>query len=322
MANFDLAPKRVIINSPDQHALQYFNIKANGAWEKVANAANNPTAKILRISGFGDLFASTVTKARGAKGIAGVPEISTLTFGAGFLTTIGAGNQFTLRLDFTSSTLDSENANWDGRFGRPRYLTGLVKAGDTVTTLATRIKEMIEEDQNLMEVYLQSVSSAAGVLTLTTRGGNIKVKAYVEEDRVNAVQAITQAAFEGRGSFEQLKTVRIETPVTNEPYTIDGVQLPIKGQLYSNYQVDFTVTRPDLSGASVANEGPVKGIYSLELFINQTSCAAYIAELTKWLNANVANRTMYTATTAGATVNETPTVATAVDITPFTTGLV
>lgn len=322
MSNFQLAPMRVIINSETQHALEYFNIKANGAWEKVADPANNPTAAILRISGFADLFAGKVTKARGAKGIASLPEISTLTFAANFLTAIGAGNQFTLVLDFKSTNLEVENANWDARYGRKRFLTCIVEAGDTVTTLAARVAEVIEEDQNLMEVYLSDVTSALGVVTLSTKRGGLSVKAYVEEDALNAVQAVTQPAFGGRGSYEILKTVRIETPARVYPHSMDDKELPVEGHLYSNYEVHQTVARPDLSGPSVANEGPISGSYGFELFVNQTNCPAFITDLTKWLNANVANRTMYPATTAAAAVADTPTVTTVVSITPFTTGLV
>lgn len=321
MANFQLDPKRVVINSPEQHPLQYFNVKANGAWEPVVVAADQPAADILVISGFAKLFSGQVTKAIGRKGIAALPQISTLTIGAGFAAAIGTDKEFTLKLQFKSLNLESENANWDGKFGRPRTFPFIVKSGDSVTDIATRIVNVLKLDQNLREVYLSEISNAAGVITFKTKHGGLELKAYVEET-TTATFAITQPAFGGRGSYEVMKNVRIETPARIYPYSFDTAEIPVKGQLYSSYEFYQTVQRPDLSNSSVANGGPVAGSYGFEMFINQTTSASVITAITKWLNANVPSRTMWPATTPAGTIGETPTVQSAIAADPYTTGLV
>lgn len=326
MANFQLASKRLIINSPEQHPIDFFNLKANGAWEKVTDPATFATATIMRIAGYGDFFAENsgkgTIKARGAKGIASVPEIATLTITADFITAIGVGNEFNLELQFKSTALEVENANWDARFGRTRTLPFIIDAGETPTTLAAKIIETIEYDQNLVEVYLASATAALGVVTFTTKRGGLNIKAKVFETATGLTFAVTQPGYAGRGSYEYLKTVRIETPANIYPHSMDDHEIPVKGQLYSNYELHQVVERPDLSNGSVANGGPIQGKYGWELFINQTSASAVIALITPWINANVPHRTMYGATSAADSLTETPTVATAKAITPFATPIV
>ncbi len=321
MSNFQLDPKRVVINSPEQHELEYFNLIANGSWEKVTLPDDQPTAKVLVISGFAKLFSNQVTRAIGRKGIASLPQISTLTLTTAFITAIGVGNELTLKLRFRSSNLESENANWDGRFGRPRTFPFIINVGETVTTLATRIRQVLDEDKNLTQMYLSSITNSEGVITFATKRGGLELVAFFEETATGVTSAIIQPAFGGRGSFEVMKNIRIETPARVYEYSADTAQLPIKGILYSSYELYQTVQRPDLSNASVANGGPISGSYGFELFINQTSCPALIADLTKWINANVAGREMYTATTPIDTLNEAAVVTAVVDVTPFTIGL-
>lgn len=326
MANFQLGSKRVIINDPEQHPIDFFNIRANGSWERVTDPADFATAKIMRIAGFGDFFAEQngkgAVKARGAKGIASLPEIATLEIAAGFINAIGVGNEFNLVLHFKSTNLEVENANWDARFQRKRTLPILIVAGETPTTLATKIVNTIQHDHNLLEVYLESATSNAGTITLTTKRGGLNVKAYVEETATGLTFTVTQPGFGGRGSYEMLKTVRIETPANTYPYSMDDREIPIKGHLYSNYEIHQVVERPDLAHATVANGGPVQGKYGFELFINQNTCASVIALITPWINANIPHRTMYPATTPAGTINETPIVATAKGTAPFAVPIV
>lgn len=357
-----LGKKQLIINDASQAPLLFFSILAGGTRRLVEtdddyqttnpfdNLATSPDtqsgaegadflpaevdstsslvaqADMLRIVGFADLVGANIASVVGTKGVPDQKQVSTLTF---VISSVVVGEEIIVELKFASENFEGDFASHLSDYKLKRSLVLVVKAGDTATLLAERL---VADINSIAESGWQSyltASNVAGVVTLTSTKGSVSFKAVAKGSAIDAAHATatfatTTVGYPGRNTYDQLKGVRLETSASVYPHAPASVagQLPIKGHKYSTYTIKKIVTRPDLVGFNDLNQEP-SGKYELELIINETTCAAYITALTTWLNANVAVRTMYTATTANAAIAaENPSPTSVVDsAAPFTTGL-
>lgn len=279
-------------------------------------------ADMLRIVGFADLVGADIQEVIGFKAVPGQNQISTVTFTVGSLK---PGEEIKVDIDFSASDLRGEFATYFSDYKRKRSFVITAKTGDDAPAIATKLVNDIKALKDSGWSSWIDATSNAGVVTLTGADPNIAFSVSVDGDAagVTATVAVTQKNYEGRGTWEQLKSLRLETVLCpyGEPVKID--QVPIRGAKYSQYKIIKRVSRPDLAGLDgTINTVPV-GDFELELFVNE-SLTGYISDLTKWLNANVAKRTMYTATSASSVLSgDSATVVTSVDSTPpFTNPLV
>ncbi len=301
---------------------------AEGAGYLPASPADDETiaqADMLRILGFGDLIGSEITEVIGAKGVTGVAQISTITF---TVNSVVVGDEIEVALDFQSDALEGEFASHASDYKRKKIFTLVVAAAETATTLATKLVNDINGIIDSGWARWITVTSAAGVVTLTVTRPTIQVTATFSGTGVAAATlaaafAVTTAGYGGRNTHAQLKSLRLET--VNGPYaeTNKTLQVPLSSAKYSSYLIKKTVSRTDLSGFSGGLNSVPSGTFELQIFVNE-SLSAYILALTKWLNANVARRIMYTSTTAAAVLaGDSATTATTVDATEtFLTPLV
>jgi hypothetical protein len=231
-----------------------------------------------------------------------------------------------LPLYFESDNTEAEmasGANYLYTFRRPRYYSVFIAAGETATTLAAKIRDAVNADQYKTQVTL-TATSAAGVVTLTARSNGLRF--YINTDNVsgtsygNAVTsghvtqtfATTQNGYEGRGTYQQLKTVRLQTESNVYPYSPDLKQQAINnGNLYSTYRITQLIQRPDLGGNVGLNAIPT-GTFEYLLYVNQTGANTAGVKLDTWFNANSLVLVQYGATTANAAITaEVPTTGVA-----------
>jgi hypothetical protein len=298
---------------------------AEGAGFNPAAVATDETiaqANLLRILGFGDFEGADIVEVLGAKGVAGVKQVSTLTLSA---LTATAGTELIVDIEFASADLRGEFASHLSDYKRKKSFVVPILAGDTVTTVAARLVADIQGIIDAGWAAWITASSAAGVVTITSTDAEITFKITTRGTAVvTAAFATTTAGYEGRNTYEQLKALRLETVNCAYGEEFKTKQVPQKGAKYSSYIIKKTVSRPDLVGLTGALGSIPSGVHEFEIYINEATAASVITELTKWLNANVAKRTMYTSTTAAGVLGGDPVDAqTVVDSTePFTTGLI
>jgi hypothetical protein len=287
---------------------------------QISDAAAVAQADFLRILGFGDFDKADIIDVVGAKGVAGQKQVSTITLSA---LTATAGTELIVDLEFQSADFRGEFASHLSDYKKKKTLVVPILSGDTVTTVASRIVADIQGIIDSGWAPWLTASSAAGVVTLTSTDPLVTFKAtFGGTAVVTAVFATTSAGFEGRNTYHQLKGLRLETVLGEYVEDFKAKQVPVKGAKYSSYIIKKSVSRPDLSGIQGALNNIPTGVFEYELFINESSASSIITELTKWLNANVAKRTMYTATTAsGVLGGDSSTTASTVASSPFTTGL-
>lgn len=283
-----------------------------------ASTSNGETvakADMLRIVGFADLVGSDIQEVIGFKAVSGQKQISTLTFS---VSNLQAGEEVIVDIDFAVSDLRGEFATHLSDYKRKRSFVIVTQAGDDAGKIAARLANDLKSIKESGWAAWIDATVNSNVVTLTGSDNNLSFTVRVNggTSGVSATFATTQKNYEGRGTWEQLKSLRLETVLCpyGEPVKID--QVPIRGAKYSHYKIIKRVSRPDLAGLDgTINTVPV-GDFELELFVNE-SLSGYIADLTKWLNANVAKRTMYTAQSASAVLSgDSATVATSVDSTP------
>ena len=374
MGNFQLGPKRLIVNDPSQVPFLFFAVLAGGKKNLVeadddfgladVNLTTSPDtqtaegadiaigdadaqiaakdvvdeeavakADMLRILGFGDFQANDpisgdkIIKASGAKGVPAQKQAGTITFGGSAIAN-HVGKTLNILLKVESINLEGQFSSHLSDYRETKYIGIDIEAGETASTLASKLVSQIEQEHEQGFDTLVTATVAGAVVTLTAKTATLTFKAAFEGTQgaeLTAVYAETVPQYEGRNTHEQLKTVRLQTPSTVCPYPEEFVseQIPLKGALYSSYKIVKEVNRPDLQGSTVSGGSGTRGQYEFEIFLNESTCSREITNLTKWLNANVANRTMYAATTAaGVLAPEVPVVEVATDdAAPYATGL-
>lgn len=341
MSNFSLGFKSQIVNSESQNIARFFKLKTNGnGYELVGTSAsftgdastpgteanNIANADRVVIDGFVTLDKGKIKNAIGAKGIVSQKPEIVLTFGVNNVTEI---SQFNLKLKLTSPNFDSELARWDANFERSFNYPLIAKPGDTPADIIARLKESILADTFQYRPYFAIVAEDATTITLTTNADAFGMEAIAEGESVNQGKvtvsyAVSKAGYEGRNNWDTLKGFRVETEATLQPLNPNDIQrqgLPVPGTLYTSLTFDKDVERPELHGSVMAN-GKQTGDYSFQLFVNQ-GLSTYLLSLTSWINANVASRSFYPATTP-ALATASPEVVnnfTAVAAAPYTQGL-
>lgn len=341
MSNFSLGFKTQIINTNTQNVARFFKLKTGGAGYEflgtsddfVGDATDDQTDAYLLanadrvvIDGFVTLDKGKVKNAIGAKGVpAQKPEI-VLTFGTNTPTAL---QEFTLALTIKSFIYDSEFARPDSDYERTFFYPLIVKAGDTPATVIARFENALTEEKFEERPYIKVVSKTTTTITLTTEssGHEIVAKASgeaVSAGKVTVSSAVSKVGYEGRNNYEILKNYRMETEATLQPFNVNDIKrqgLPIPGALYTSITLSKDFTRDELSGSTMVNQ-TISGDAAFELYINQ-DLTKYILALTSWINANVANREYYAATTPALATASPEVVAkyTAVAAAPYTTGL-
>ena len=341
MSNFSLGFKTQIINSNTQHTARFFKLKANGnGYEFLGtsddytgnpatagtNAALLAAADRVVIDGFVTLDKGKIKNAIGAKGVPGQKPAITLTVATNAVTEL---SQFNLKLTLRSQNFDSELARWDSNYERTFHYPLIVKPGEAPAAVIARLKAAIETDTFQDRPYFRITADTATTLSLTTQAPAHEIIASAEGDAVTAGKvavsyAVTAIGYEGRNNYDTLKGYRVETEATLQPLNPNDIQrqgLPLQGKLYTSITMEKDVERPELHGSTMTN-GTQFGDYAFELYINQ-ELTQYLLALTSWINANVASRRFYPATTPALataspeTVQSFSTVAAA----PFTSGL-
>lgn len=340
MANFKLGFKSQIINSETQNIARFFAKTANGfdhlgtnlefegdATDAESNAAIFATADRLHIDGFVTLDKGSILEAIGAKAVPAQLHQKKAAFAVTGITEV---EQFILNITLKSINYDSEFARWDANYQRTFKYPLIIKPGETADKIAERLNAVLEEEEFQERPYIKVEALAGNEITLTTSDPGVTIHLRAEGEavlhgRVSLTATDVQVGYEGRNTFEQLKSFRIETPASLRPLDVNNATrdgLPLKGGKYTSITFTKGVEREELHGSAMA-DGIQKGEYSFQLFIHE-SLSQYILAITSWLNANVAKRTMYKATTAvQATASpEAVDTATAVAAAPYTAVLV
>lgn len=280
-------------------------------------------ADLLRILGFGDFTAADTIKVVGEKGILPVKQVATVTF---TVNSPEAGEEINLEVKLNDAGFRGEFATHLSDYKRVKRFAVLLSASDTATTVAAKIKAQIDSEIESGVYYPLSASAAAEVLTLTSTDARVTFTAKLSSDSAESVSvafAVTTPGYEGRNVYSQLIGIRSEAAVYPYMEAAKQDQFPIDGAKYSKYVFTKRVSRPDLAGLAGGLNSVPTGDFELVLYVNE-SLTSYITDLTAWINANVAVRTMFTATSASAAIaGESGTTVTSVDSSaPYTNPIV
>lgn len=352
-------PNVLIVNSAAQAELVFLAVLASGAKRPVesgdnfgasyANLSTSPdtqtaegtgyspigtdaasgleiaNADMLRITGFGDFLKGEVIRAEGSKGILPQKQVSSVLFA---VSSPVAGTEVTLEVALVGNSFAGELASYSSDYKKLIRKTTVVKAGDTADDIANRFVAQFQSDSYRNgDLYLTAAKGATATVVFTAvdprNTFTFKLTGSAPDaGTVSQTTTVNTPGFPGRNDWNQLSGLRLETVMYPYAEQSNVLQLPIRGAKYSRYVITKTVSRPDLKGLDgTINTVPV-GNFQWEIYINE-ALSQYIIDLTRWLNANVPVRVMYTATTAAAAIAaENPTPTTAVGTTPYQTPLV
>jgi hypothetical protein len=296
MANFQVGPKVVVINNPADFPLVSHTKNANGAY--VRDAVFSANAHRIVVEGFAQLDGGKTKNMVLTRGVAGQPQVSTVTFGGALYQ---AGDLVYITINARSENLEADFQRPDGTYVKEQTYQLMVRAGEGANQLAARLNLLIGLDAALGRNIVTS-AVAGPVVTLTGLGNGIRFTATaagipITNGNITVAAVVTQVAFEGRNTWLQLNRLRPQTPARMTPYGgIDAREIPLPGILYTSFHVTKSVERPDLQGDTTAN-GDVTAKFSYEIYLNQTTCAAAIANLILWGDQNADIFVKYNATT-------------------------
>lgn len=317
MANFQIAPHMTVINKADKLKLLFYTLLSSG-YQQTAIPVDDPgttgvdehkaaieNASLLRILGIGDFPGDKIKSLRAQRGIPGTKEVSTFT-----LSTSGmqAGKECFVIIKQISTDLPPELQGPDPRdYSKPHRYQIVTKAGDTATSIASRLKTEVDAEDTGITFRLFDMSVAGGVLTFTSRHEALTLEVRVEGEAVDAgivsgVHAVTTKGYPGRGNYHALKTWRIETDANSYPYALHREELPETDAVYTSLLIRATVERPDLSGSSMVNDGPIKGEFEWHLYINE-KLTAEIRDLVAYFEAKAAEKAFHPAKTSATAGN-------------------
>jgi hypothetical protein len=337
MANFQLAPKLYIANTKKDLTLLFFTLAAGG-FKQATIPADDPNttgtnehtsavaaADLLKIVQSGDFLASNIKEFSAARAVPGTKQVEEVTFAG---SSLKAGSIGSLKVTFSSVDKPSHLMNYDARdYSRSERFQIVINAGDT----PTKVAELVEKQINALAYKLKlegftTVRSGAK-LTLTAIDETIRLKAELSMENPDSNLSITtntvSKQYTGRGTHHELKTWRIANDTNSRPYAGTGPydgnsnELPVEGRLYSSFLIKQSVERPDLSGSSMVNDGPIKGDFEWHLYINE-ELKEEVQDIVTFFEANATVKNFYPAKTANeATAAETPEA----DSTNFLAGL-
>jgi hypothetical protein len=293
--------------SPDTQAGEGASFNPVGADEVAANT-DIADADMMEIVGFGrfEKLASdrnAVQTITGAKAVSAQAQASTITVTEpGTLT---PGTTTIIAMKFASSGLIGEFASWFSDYKKVKYYNIDTVAGDSVTTIADRFVATVQQDLDGLVGNLIRVSNVAGVITIICLSDQIYVESVVSSGIDVAAGdlafawAIVVAWYGGRNTWEQIKSMRLQTSASVHPYTQEQIsdQIPLKNAKYSSYLLSMNWNRPDLQGGTVMNQS-ISGSSKFHVFVNEASGANYILALAAWCNqTSGATLVQYTSTT-------------------------
>lgn len=333
MANFQLAPKLYIANRKKDLTLLFYALAAGGFQqnaalpaEAVARKAAIEGADLLKILQSGDFPEGDITDFSASRGVPGTKHVLDATFGGAGLV---SGAKGWLHVKYTSEDKPSELMTYDARnYSRAESFQIIIPAAATPASVRDLIMSQIDAlAYKLRLEKFTAVKKDAATITFTANDPTLTLQVSLqmegEPGGLTLATATTAAPYTGRGNFHALKTWRIANDTNTRPYAGTGPydgnsnELPEEDGLYTSLLITKSVKRPDLSGSSMVNDGPITGEFQFHLYVNE-ALTQEIKDLVAYFEAKAVQKSFYVArTSAAATAKETP-EATSVN---FLTGL-
>jgi hypothetical protein len=318
--NFQLAPKLYIANTKQDLTLLFFVLAASG-YKHEAIPADDPAttgvdehkaaiqgADLLKIKEWGDFYAANIKELRAARAVPGTKEVVEVTFAG---TALKAGSEGYLVVEFESVDKPSALMNHDARkYARTERFQILI---DSTTNTPTKVAELVQSQYNklLYSLRMEGFTMAQAGAKLTLTGADESYKLHVRLEMTSTDSNLTATAntvakqYSGRGTYHELRTWRIPNDTNTRPYAGKGpydgnaTEQVIEGALYTSLLVTQRVEKPELSGHSMVNEGPVGGDFQFHLYINE-ALKNEINDLVAFFEANAPQKAFYPAVTSNA----------------------
>jgi hypothetical protein len=235
-------------------------------------------AAVINIEGFGKFPVANVTGT--IKAVRGVPaKLHSVTLVPANVTLAGfaAGDEVTVKVKFKSNNLTMEYAKNSLDHGKTKNFYITLAAGETAASFLAKLDTQINEEitQDGYSKLTSTKVENTGVLTslkieATEIGVTFEIGTYEDSYKRSTKAAVSGATvvqgFEGRGTYRQLRTVRLETAESNAPYSFNQLELPVEGALYSALAFEIETEVDHVTGNAAAG-AKVSATSDFELII-------------------------------------------------------
>jgi hypothetical protein len=257
----------------------------NNAADVPARVTGTGQDAVLTIEGFGSFpvkdLVGPIKAVRGVEGNKGklVIEPADITIAANTV----AGTLVNVVIELDSAATIMEFARHDPDYGKKKRIPLKLSANETATTFLRKLHAAIDAEfqEDGFDLFTSTETDNGGALdylTLETREDSLNFKRVTFVDGHTGEESTVVTAFapekttagEGVNNYGVLKLVRLATEVTTEPHTLQSLEQPIKGALYSSILFSKTTERSDLGGSSVVDQ-QVASKQSFQLFIREAS---------------------------------------------------
>lgn len=228
---------------------------------------------------------------------------------------VPVGTPIHIQIKVNELSFKGEHHRSNSRFGRNIWLTVHTSvANESAASILQKIHTSISGRQDLFaeassvesDAFLISSSFAGGVLTLEALDAQKEfVIELTDEVRFDSPSSavpvfapvIAARAYEGRGTYENMLPLRLQTSVTMEPYhSQQQLELPVRGAKYTAISWEQVIDRPDLGGGDVA-DAQVRQRSRFTIWVKEgADNEAYIQDIVNFLTSAPASVTKAYAT--------------------------
>ncbi len=287
-------------------------------WNGTAYANTNDSDNdALEIHGFAKIRKSTIKKFKVGRAIVGqVQKTKLKVAGSGVV----AGSTAVVRLKLKSSNLESEFAKFHPEyFVEKRYQVTFNTTLNYVEFLKD-LKALVDKDVELgfqqyitAELYDNTnvVNTAAPTSILfTSTVPTIDFDVFVElptgltltfiADKpaldTDGPAVIVQESYEGRGVYEQLRHMILETDGNIYPYSEKNNKVPVKGAKYVEFYIEMTSSNTEV-GNDIVGQQPTNTVQPLWLYLKEGDCTVLINNISRFLDMSTAPGEFWTGST-------------------------
>ena len=297
-------PHTIVKNTTTDHVISFFD----DSYVTALPAA----ATIMQVDGFGEFKLSQLRSVKGNRALTGQTQrlnISSGNVAEILLTAPTAPNtEVTVIVEFKSTRYEAEFHNAKVDRGTRRTYQLILQPTDTTAIVLAKLYNAIKfEDPARGNTYVDVDAvgfASVGVIGVDGKATsitelNLQLKREyvtmlierVEDATSNVpsayltlVPTVVRAGFEGVNTYNWMtENTRILTENSVYPFAIYEDQMPVRGNLYSDFVFDVVQDREDVYNHGAA-DAQVTTSTRYNLFVNQTACEAVVDDVAAFLN--------------------------------------
>lgn len=244
---------------------------------------------VLNIQGFGRFpVKELVGPIRGVRGVNGTKHKLVVAPANIGVATFDVGSLVTVAIELESSATVMEFARHAETYGKTKRFTLKMAPNDTAAIFLKKLHDAItaEYDEDGFDLFTSAFDAVTNTITIETREKGLGIRkvsfldgsAGGDSPLITSFNPTVTRSKSGVNDYDTLKLVRLATPATTEPHSLQGLQQPVKGALYTSLLFKVSTPLDHVSTSAAVDTNP-NGSSEFQVFIKEGANAAYIDQI-------------------------------------------